>query len=309
MWLNSILATCNSMTHRSYNDFHLGDNLIHLHFLRHLALRHPADRFEHAVHRCHMAQLQDAISDVPNVVLVDLETLPCFTFKGSDGNRYTGVGGEEWVNVWKNAGAGTPGGGFWEQHPERNDFAAFYLSWFEYVAFDMGYASPFQYPQDLLFDYPKLKGSLLNRREPLFPTLFDFLVINSKPSSGQFRAYDTEHCMDELILALAVKHSVVYTKPLEDGAKVGFPFAHNLLCTHDAELSITEIGQLSKCCKYIVMVSTGPSWPTFNIFNCETVKFRLVLLDNESLRGLDPRSVQRSNLTAARAELVKGGFL
>ena len=37
------------MDFHTYNRFHLGDNLLHLHFLRHLALKYPEHTFIHAV--------------------------------------------------------------------------------------------------------------------------------------------------------------------------------------------------------------------------------------------------------------------
>ena len=81
------------MTHHSYNEFHLGDNLIHLHFLRKLALKYPDEFFVHAVQPCHLLQLGEAIEDVPNIRLDPLE------------NKAAGS-----VNVWKNAGATVTGG-------------------------------------------------------------------------------------------------------------------------------------------------------------------------------------------------------
>ena len=56
------------------------------------------------------------------------------------------------------------------------------------------------------------------------------------------------------------------------------------------------------------MVSTGPSWTTFNVWNRKTVKLRLILLDVEQL-NLGGNTVQASTREAARAILVEHGLL
>jgi hypothetical protein len=42
------------------------------------------------------------------------------------------------------------------------------------------------------------------------------------------------------------------------------------------------------------MVSTGPSWPTFNIYNQATVELRIIMLDNEKI-NIAPNTVHVSN--------------
>ncbi len=274
------------MIHRSYNQFHLGDNLIHLHFLRHLALRNPGHHFVHAVHCCYMEQLAPVIEDVPAVRLVDLEKIPR----------------DEWGrNVWKNAGATvTRGGqvenyvaGYWEQHHLRDHYAPFYLVWFGVLAEEMGLQSPFREPADLLFDYPAItrRSAAVNRfLNRSAYNQFDFLVVNSQPSSGQLSAYNSTEYLTPLISDLAARYKVVCTQK---------PGCCNAECTTDDHLTLTDIGNLSLRCKYLIMVSTGPSWPTFNVWNRDSVRLRILLLDREQV-DYAPNMIQVSTEDSVR---------
>lgn len=285
------------MTHYSHCDFHLGDNLIHLHFLRKLAARYPDERFVHAVHLCHTAQLREAIEDIPAIQLDNIEEL-----QKADGARCRLIASQtlgfdhiESRDVWKNAG------GYWQGHRLKNNYSGFYIEWFRRLAGLMGLESPFNLPGDLLFDYPAIldpeRGAAnANLRGP------DFLLINSQPCSGQCRAYDRVEYFDPLIETLLKKNyriaitqksalqTIAHEGPLPEGAEGG-----TLYCTGDHGLSITGVGNLSLRCKHLIMVSTGPSWPTFNIWRKESNGLRIVLLDNERL-NLTPETIQCQRL-------------
>jgi hypothetical protein len=69
-------------------------------------------------------------------------------------------------------------------------------------------------------------------------------------------------------------------------------------------LSVTEIGHLSLHCHTILMVSTGPSWPTFNIWNQDTVMHRIILLEPERV-NLAPNTTHCATIDEA-AEVLKG---
>ena len=118
------------MNHFTYNQFHLGDNLIHLHFLRHLALKYPGHRFTHALKETAIPLLADCVEDVENVSLIRLEDMQLHP-------------NARWINSWKNAGCEmgpdrsfVPG--FWDTHPLRNDFSGFYLELFGILSRQMG---------------------------------------------------------------------------------------------------------------------------------------------------------------------------
>lgn len=238
-------------TIRTHCALRLGDNLCHLHFLRGMAKKYPDVHFVHSAHLCYLQQMIDVVADLPNVQLRDIEHAD---------KEYS-------IDAWKNAG------GFWEKHPLKNDFANFSLVWFDELARRMSLESPFERPDGLLFDYPALYRDNLpdHLRKPI-----DWLVVNSPPMSGQWRGYD-QPAFNTLIQSLAQRGIVVTTHP------TGLPIP----CTHQVMgFSVTNIGQLSQCAKNILMVSTGPSWPTFNVWNHSIEQFRLVLIDHENLAGL-----------------------
>jgi len=266
------------MTFKSYNEFHLGDNLIHLHFLRALAKRNQANQFIHYAHQCHLPQLEEAVTDLDNLLLLPL------------GEKVNGGYGDFGFNAWKNAD------GYWQHHRDQNWYAEFYLQFFAMFAHRWGLETPFNKRTDLLFDYP----AIAETRIGLAAGDFDFLVVNSQPSSGQFRAYDSVNCMDGFARDLVrAGHRVVTTRPVE-----GLP------CTLNDKLTISQIGTLSLHIPHLVMVSTGPSWPTFNVWNQGTVKTRLLLIDcGEDLTTLCPGTVQTNTLAGAREILKSKGLL
>jgi hypothetical protein len=265
------------MTFRTHCAVRLGDNLAHLHFLRALAKAYPDQKFVHYAHRQYLPQLIEVVSDTTNVHLCDLETV-------EDGT------GDYWsmrphqllrsVDAWKNAG------GRWEKDEHRNDYANFMFRHFCGLAKRMGLS--FVPPPDFLFDYPALQGYK-------YPA-FDCLIVNSPPQSGQMPDFNPAH-LENLIGELSTKMSCVAT-------------ARNRFCpsTQDKMMSVTQIGALSRFCKYIVMVSTGPSWPTFNVWNKETIQLRVILIGEEEV-NLAPNTVHAHSAMDARAVLRVRGIL
>ena len=102
-----------------------------------------------------------------------------------------------------------------------------------------------------------------------FPS-YDILIVNSTPLSGQFNI--PEYTANMLISELSSRYKIITTKKLSD-----------IPCTSDYNMSLYQIGQLSMCCRCIIAVSTGPSWPALNIFNLNTGKPILLLCDNENI--------------------------
>jgi len=230
--------------------YRLGDNLAHLHFLRAMAKKYPEMLFSHACHLCYMDQLSEVVWDLPNIRLIPMEYKPA----GS-------------IDSWKNSG------GFWETHLLKNNYGRFYVCFFNALAEKMGLESPLKEPFDLLFDYPAIQ-----KPRPIC-TRFDMLIINSRPLSNQWARY-SESEMTVLVGYLARKLSVITTQK----CRLGVP------CTADKNLTATSIGSLSLMCDYIVGASTGPSWPTFNVWNKDTIKRRVLLLDSEEI-NIAPNTV------------------
>jgi len=142
-------------TIRTHCAFHLGDNLIQLHFLRKVALANPDRQFVHYAQNQYNWQLRPVIEDVPNLMLDDYGyTLP------SDS-----------INSWRGDKQ------IWYQSPNRNDFVRFHIyEWFPHLCYRMEVENPIRQPKDMLFDYPAIRSPIADL------VSFDVLVINSPPS-------------------------------------------------------------------------------------------------------------------------------
>ncbi len=261
------------MITRTHNAYHLGDQIVHLHFLRKVALANPYRKFIHAAQWQYLKQLQDVVADVHNIELTDFNyTTP------SDS-----------INAWRGDNQ------FWYSHPDRLDFVKFHVeAWFPYLAEKMDVENPIKCQTDMLFDYPAIAASPL-----LTHPSFDVLLINSAPGSGQFTGFN-EWELGRLGSEIAEKgFSVISTAATPSG---------KIPCTADQNLSVTQIGHLSLHCHTILMVSTGPSWPTFNTFNFNSIRHRIILLDSERV-NLSPNTEHVSKIEDASALLRNYGLL
>lgn len=262
--------------HHTYCEFQIGDSLIHLHFLRKLAKQRPGERFVHAVNSAHFSQMEEVIEDIPQIQLIRCSERPARS-----------------LLIWKNWS------GFWERHPLRNDYAGFHLDWFRNLSARMGVECPFHSIEDLAFDYPALL-----KPTPLSAP-FDILFINSAPCSGQFREYlsgpggcNNPDVFASLIERLSAKNKLITT------AKCSQPAT----CTLDHGITCTGIGNLSLYCHTIIAVSTGPSWPTFNVWNWRTAKRRIIFLNEEHL-NMAPNTVEVGTIAQAEQELRRANLL
>ena len=245
----------------TYCEWHLGDNLIHANWLRRVAARAPSERFVHAARAEYLQQLREVVEDLPNIELVSLNDRPPS------------------VNVWKNRR-----GDFYD-HPLRDDWVAYHLEFFAGLARDLGVENPAAAPDDLLFDFPRLRAKEWPK--------FDFLVINSIPMSGQFRGYDIAF-FDIMIAELRKRGSVIVTGP---------SFAPGIASTLSYlgyPLTVADIGALSIGCKHIIGVPTGPIWTTFNVWNRDLP--RILFLDREYI-NLTPGVVHVKSIGEAMAHL------
>lgn len=143
----------------TYNEYHLGDQLIHLHYLRKVCKENPHLDFTHHCQEQYHAQLLPLTEDAP-ILLRDLHIPP------------------EAYNAWigyKN---------FFYNHGARRDWVVFHQSWFDYLSDRLEVANPIACKEDFLFDYPALGA----------PTQyeFDYLLINSPPASGQLPDFDSQ---------------------------------------------------------------------------------------------------------------------
>ena len=136
----------------TYNEYRLGDNLVHLNYLRKVCKENPGIEFTHHVNPAHIDQLTPLVQDTP-ISLQGLSIPP------------------HAHNAWIGKD------NYFYSHPLQHDWVAFYLEWFDHLSNILEVSSPMACREDLLFDYPALN-------EP-YEMDFDVLVINSPPSSGQ----------------------------------------------------------------------------------------------------------------------------
>ena len=259
------------MIYQTHCALRLGDNLAALQLVRKLAQANPSGEFVHACNLAYYNQgetLKPVIEDLPNIRLIDI-----------------GQVSSDSVDLWKGAG------GYFYAHPNRNDYVALMLDFYALCCVRLGLPCPITKREDMLFDYPALKAY------GAFYGNFDWLVINSQPHSGQFAGFNYKE-FQSIIGALCGKYSVVTTGP------VGWPFGQ----VSAEHLTPTQIGNLSLHCKYILMVSTGVSWPTFNVWAAESVKLRIILLDNERVE-LTPNTIHRNSIAGAHELLKESGML
>ncbi len=265
---------------RTHCALRLGDNLGHLHFMRAMAKAYPSHRFIHYAHLCYVHQLSEVVCDLPNLQICDLES-------ASDGvSDYWKMRPRFYdsIDAWKNAS------GFWENHVLKNSWADFQLVLCDRLARCMGLQNPITAREQLLFDYPALQGYDAFGK-------FDCLVINSRPMSGQMPGFDPGQ-MELLVAELARLCSVITTAPTFSAVP----------CTMNEQMTITQIGALSRFCRFIVAVSTGSSWTTWNVFNAGTIEFRVVLIDHETV-NITPNTEHANTVEAARRILQARGAI
>lgn len=186
----------------TYCDYHLGDHLIHLNFLRQLAQRNPEKHFIHAAGGQYLSQLREIVDDMQNISLIDLIKRPVNA-----------------INAWKNRLGNI------HNHVLRNDWVAFYMYVFDGLARDMGFENPLKRRADFLFNYPRLRKKKFDN--------VDFLVINSMPHSGQLHGINDEDFNRLVTLLLARGHSVITTSPI-----LGVPCTEPLTVAEIGALSL-----------------------------------------------------------------------
>lgn len=221
-------------------------------------------------HAAHLQYIPQLIEVVCDLPNISLHDLRRHDFHGSH-------------EAWKNDAR------FWETHELKNEYGPFMLWHFERISRKMGFSSPFKAEGDLLFDYPAIKDAAT---EP-----FDFLIVNSFPMSGQCQSLDM-FAMDKLCIDLSERHKVMTTRPL----KPWIP------CTQNHRLSVTAVGGVSRFCKFILMISTGVSWATFNVWNKKSVQKRIIILEHERI-NIAPNSLNVNTVGLAREALEESKLL
>ena len=259
----------------TFNAYHLGDNLLTLHYLRAQAKAHPEIHFSHAAAETYLPQLAPLTADLPNLSL-----------------HPTVSGVPNWIpdaiNTWLGAD------GWFYGQPDRHDFVAIYLRHFARLSAALGLPSPFTTARDLLFDYPALE------MPPADGGVARLLVVNSPPQSGQFQSFSHDGFDRVIALLDAAGHNVITTSP---------SLIADIPCTQAQRMDVTAIGRLAQRCTAIIGVPTGPMWPTFNVWNANTTPLRLLLLDTERVEILPEHTVHANHLSLVPELLKDRGLL
>jgi len=143
----------------TYNEYRLGDNLVHLNYLRKVCKENPDLEFTHHVNPAYIDQLTPLVEDTA-IGLQGLSIPP--------GAHNAWIGRDN----------------YFYNHPLQHDWVAFYLEWFDHLSNILEVSNPMACKEDFLFDYPALN-------EP-YDMEFDVLVINSAPSSGQLPDFNPQ---------------------------------------------------------------------------------------------------------------------
>lgn len=256
----------------TFNALHLGDNVVHLHFLRKLAQRYPEIHFTHGAPDQHLAQLYPLWQDLENLTVKSIAEV-----------------GQGAINAWCGAG------GWWYQQPDTGDWCKATLRWFQNLARAMGLVSPFSCARDLLFDYPELRNRLSAPG-----ARWNFLIVNAGPMSGQWQGHSYQGFSDLVRHLRAAGKTVITTCPSQvDGVP----------STMDVQGDVTHIGQVSQIADCIIGCVTGPMWPCLNVWNADTVTLRIHLQDRERVDVVPERTVHANHLSLVPEILRERGLL
>ena len=142
---------------KTYNEYHLGDQLHHLNYLRKVCQEDTSIECIHYCKQEYHSQLLPLCEGVP-ITLQDLS------------HR------EDAINAWIGVD------GYFYRSPLNKNWVAFHLDWFSHLSNQLGVMNPMQTPDSFLFDYPAIqKGK--------YPS-YDVLIVNSVPMSGQLPDYN-----------------------------------------------------------------------------------------------------------------------
>jgi hypothetical protein len=143
---------------QTYNEYHLGDQLIHLNYLRRLSYLYPDYIFRHYCQDIYIPQLLAVVED-----LTTIEILPLGEKVDSATNAWLGVDG------------------WFYRHPKQRHWVDLHLDWFDTLSKRLGVKNPIRTKYDLFFEYPALRKKVY---QP-----FDVLIINCPPGSNQLPTF------------------------------------------------------------------------------------------------------------------------
>lgn len=231
----------------TFNEFHLGDNLIHLNYLYRLAQAYPNTRFVHYCQDDYLPQLEQLQLELDAKI-----HLASLSKKTTDS-----------VNCWIGHEQ------YFYTSPLRGDWCLFHLAFFERLSRILSVENPITSISDLLFKFPVLQKVSIAKS-------YDFLINNAAPMSGQCIGYNSIDFVNLVKILKGCGYSVITTCPTGECES-----------TLDLKLGVVGIAGVSNRSKVIIGVPNGPMWLTYNVFNLDVVKLRICFLSIQSLRLTD----------------------
>lgn len=230
----SRLITC-------YNGLHLGDCLQSIHFINKVCELNDIS-FEFACKEEYHSQLKELINPSSKVEILPLS-------KGGELNL--------WCSdiLWRVKDSDPDNYPFYcEKHPALEDVGQMVFKSYEQICLEQNLEFPYKNKFDILFDEEFLKlDSKIGQ--------YDFILINSNCLSGQVH-FTTQEQND--IFSMIIEKLISLNKTFITTKK------HNEYpCTEDFNLTLGEIGQLSKTCVGIIGVPTSPFWISLNKYSIE----------------------------------------
>lgn len=244
-----------------HNFYHLGDCIETLHYLLNASKCNDV-KFHFFCNPSYRNQLQEMIDNDDSVLLLETP-------------------GESSIDTW----IGAYSYGEIAQQAEKlfnspsNQGSYFFLLW--KIFSDLhGLKCPFSELNDMIYNQEVLSRPCAHSQK------YDYLFINSKPLSLPYENFEQE-TLDFLKLLDKHNKTVITTRKIE-----------NYPCTLDYNLSVVEIGKLSKNVKNVVSVNTGPlhlcmnKWSltnieTFTIWTpSETFNYGKIFKTVKNLKGI-----------------------
>lgn len=235
----------------TYIEWHLGDNIYHLDYLRKLINNNPEFIFSHYCKKQYINELSNHITEYEN----NIQLYPI---------EY-GVP-EKAINVWIGANN-------WYYDYKKNNLSSplmydiMYIDWYNHLQNIYGLPNPIQTVEDFLLTFPKIDIYDL-------PKQYDVLVINSTPQSSQYH-YEEDLFKKLIYNFINQGHNIITTKKID-----------NIECTLDYNYNLTQIAKISTKTPIIIAIHTGPIVLCLNKITLNNSQF-FHILDNEHSYSFD----------------------
>lgn len=231
-----------------YNQYHLGDCVFHLHFLRKLLPLLDTNEFiEFGVNPNYIPELVKHIVDIDRIKII-----PIGEIKGQAINSH--------INAFGNYGEIFAAAG--------GDYAECYVEFFKQLCCKYNLPNPIRAKHDMLWDNPLSAEARLPHE---FTGDIDYFVINAPCYSGQFNYNRAD--FDYLFKKLEKSARIVCTHPAG---------AYNIPATLSHGLSLVEIAKIAIRSKRIIGIHTAPMIPCLNVWNIQSTEEWILFSERET---------------------------